>query len=135
MTYSIHTLVNPAGPLQAEKESAPRTGWVRFAQEFGLFVAGVGLVLCFLSLLSHNLQDPAWSSSGTDTQVRNWVGRLGAWTADIAYFLFGFSACGVWLPVPALGWWPWPFGCVVNPRRQQRRFSSHAAGWRSGSAC
>ena len=92
MTYSIHTLVNPAGPLQVEEESAPRTGLTRFAQEFGLFVAGACLVLCFLSLISYNVQDPSWSSSGTNIQVRNWIGRFGAWTADIAYFLFGFSA-------------------------------------------
>lgn len=92
MTYSIHTLVNPAGPLPVEEESAPRTGLTRFAQEFGLFVAGACLVLCFLSLLSYNVQDPSWSSSGTNIQVRNWIGRFGAWTADIAYFLFGFSA-------------------------------------------
>ena len=93
MTYSIHTLVNPAGSVQAEEETAARPGLARFAQEFGLFVAGACLILCFLSLLSYNLQDPAWSSSGSDTQqVRNWVGRTGAWTADIVYFLFGFSA-------------------------------------------
>ena len=92
MTYSIHTLVNPAGPQTAEQELAPRTGLARFTQEFGLFVAGACLVLCFLSLLSYNVQDPSWSSSGTDAQVRNWIGKLGAWIADIAYFLLGFSA-------------------------------------------
>ena len=92
MTYSIHTLVNPTGPHSAEEEVAPRTRLTRFTQEFGLFIAGVGLVLCFLSLLSYNVQDPSWSSSGADAQVRNWVGKFGAWTADIAYFLLGFSA-------------------------------------------
>ena len=92
MTYSIHTLVNPTGPHSTEEEVAPRTGWTRFTQEFGLFVAGAALVLCFLSLLSYNVQDPSWSSSGADAQVRNWVGKLGAWIADIAYFLLGFSA-------------------------------------------
>ena len=92
MTYSIHTLVNHSGSHPAEEEAVPRTGLTRFTQEFGLFVAGVCLVLCFLSLLSYNVQDPSWSSSGTDSQVRNWIGRLGAWTADMAYFSLGFSA-------------------------------------------
>ena len=92
MTYSIHTLVNPTGSPHPEIETASRTGFSRFAQEFGLFIAGAALLLGFLSLLSYNLHDPSWSSSGSDGNVRNWVGRLGAWTADIAYFLFGFSA-------------------------------------------
>ncbi|WP_297722081.1 DNA translocase FtsK, partial [Limnohabitans sp. Rim8] len=92
MTYSLHTLVNPTGSPQPETEALGRTGLTRFAQEFGLFIAGAALILGFLSLLSYNLQDPSWSSSGVDGQVRNWVGRLGAWIADIAYFLFGFSA-------------------------------------------
>jgi S-DNA-T family DNA segregation ATPase FtsK/SpoIIIE len=99
MTYSIHTLVNPTGSPQSEAEATPRTGLSRFTQEFGLFVAGATLVLCFLALASHNLQDPSWSSSGTHGVVHNWVGRVGAWTADIVYFLFGFSA-----------WWCWAAG-------------------------
>ena len=92
MTYSIHTLVNPTAPHSEEEEVVPRMGWARFTQEFGLIVAGACLVLCFLSLISYNVQDPSWSSSGVDGQVRNWIGKLGAWIADIAYFLLGFSA-------------------------------------------
>ena len=53
MTYSIHTLVNPSGPPPAEEVAAPRTGLTRFTQEFGLFVAGACLLLCFFSLLSY----------------------------------------------------------------------------------
>jgi len=92
MTYSIHTLVNPTGSPHPETPAAARSGLTRFAQEFGLFLAGAALILCFLSLVSYNLQDPSWSSSGIDGQVRNWVGKTGAWVADVAYFLFGFSA-------------------------------------------
>ena len=92
MTYSIHTLVHPSGSQPAQEEVETRSGLTRFTQEFGLFVSGAVLLLCLLSMISYNVHDPAWSSSGTDAQVRNWVGRVGAWVADIAYFLFGFSA-------------------------------------------
>ena len=92
MTYSIHTLVNPTGSSPSEAVTVPRTGLSRFAQEFGLFIAGAALVVGFLALFSYNLQDPSWSSSGGHAVVRNWVGRFGAWLADIVYFLFGFSA-------------------------------------------
>ncbi len=98
MTYSIHTLAHPTGSTPPEEETASRTGLSRFAQEFGLFVAGAVLVLTLLSLLSFNVRDPSWSSSGADGVVRNWVGHLGAWLSDIAYFSFGYS---VWWCVAA----------------------------------
>jgi S-DNA-T family DNA segregation ATPase FtsK/SpoIIIE len=133
MTYSIHTLVNPTSTPQAAEETAPRWGLARFAQEFGLFVAGACLVLCFLSLLSYNLQDAAWSSSGTDTQqVRNWVGRTGAWAADIAYFSLGFSAwwclaagARVWMVALAV----WLRGEQPSPSASFQFTRSRAAFW------
>ena len=133
MTYSIHTLVNPTSKSQAAEETAPRWGLARFAQEFGLFVAGAGLVLCCLSLLSYNLQDASWSSSGTDTQqVRNWVGRAGAWAADIAYFSLGFSAwwclaagARAWLVALAV----WLRGEQPSPAASFQFTRSRAAFW------
>ena len=98
MTYSIHTLAHPTGSTPPEEDPVPRSGLSRFAQEFGLFVAGAVLVLTLLSLLSFNVRDPSWSSSGADGVVRNWVGHSGAWLSDIAYFSFGYS---VWWCVAA----------------------------------
>ena len=98
MTYSIHTLAHPTGSTPPEENSPPRSGLSRFAQEFGLFVAGAVLVLTLMSLLSFNVRDPSWSSSGADGVVRNWVGHSGAWLSDIAYFSFGYS---VWWCVAA----------------------------------
>ena len=71
MTYSIHTLVNPTGSPHPEIETASRTGFSRFAQEFGLFIAGAALLLGFLSLLSYNMHDPSWSSSGSESDIWN----------------------------------------------------------------
>ncbi|MBR2251968.1 MAG: DNA translocase FtsK 4TM domain-containing protein, partial [Neisseriaceae bacterium] len=59
------------------------------------------IVLC---LLSFTTGDVAWShSTSTNEVVRNLGGRIGAYVADVAYYLCGFSfwwvifAAGVWL--------------------------------------
>jgi S-DNA-T family DNA segregation ATPase FtsK/SpoIIIE len=55
-------------------------------------VAGfVLLVLWLVALLTYSPLDAAWSNSGTGGPVLNRVGRLGAWLADLSYFLLGFS--------------------------------------------
>jgi len=85
-----------------------------------------------LALFSYNLQDPSWSSSGTHAVVRNWGGRLGAWTADIVYFLFGFSAwwclaagARAWLVALAV----WLRGETTAPTQGLRLTRSRAAFW------
>ncbi len=74
---------------------APRTRLQRLAAEVKLTAAFIGWLLLSLSLLSFHEADPSWSSSGTSGVVANWVGVLGAWFSDVAYFLLGFSA--LWL--------------------------------------
>jgi S-DNA-T family DNA segregation ATPase FtsK/SpoIIIE len=121
MTYSLNT-------LNADRRDVPAVGGIaRFAQEIGLVLGAAALSFWLLSLLSHSLADPAWSTTGARAAVGNWGGRLGAIVADASYFLFGFSvwwafAAGVrvWLSVLArwlrgaspesggLRWWQRP---------------------------
>ena len=89
MTYSLHTLTH--SPSSAEEDAEPRNFWARFAQEISLLLGAGLLLLCFLSLLSYQMQDAAWSTSGAGGVTRNWMGRSGAWFADIAFFTFGYS--------------------------------------------
>ena len=63
----------------------------RFANEITLIVGFVGLVLWLVALLTYAPQDAAWSTSGAGMPVLNRVGRLGAWVADLSYFVLGFS--------------------------------------------
>ena len=97
MSYSLHTLTSPvdtdSGPEQ------PRGFWARFALEFSLLLGAAALLLVLIAWLSYRVSDPAWSTSGVDAQVRNWAGRLGAWLADLAYFILGYSV-----------WWCWAAG-------------------------
>nr|WP_244958717.1 DNA translocase FtsK [Neisseria shayeganii] len=56
-----------------------------------------------LALASFSMSDPAWSRSIPETAVpHNLAGLLGAYTADIAYYLFGLS---VWWLLPAALVW------------------------------
>ncbi|MBA4214792.1 MAG: cell division protein FtsK [Polaromonas sp.] len=103
MTYSLNT-------LNADRAGQPQVGVSRFAQEIGLVLGAAVLAFWLLSLLSHSLADPAWSTTGTATEVGNWGGRLGAILADWSYYLFGFSV-----------WWCFLVGV--------RAWLSALAGW------
>jgi len=96
MTYSLHTL-NSSAPAR-DRDAPVRYGVSRFTHEIGLIVWAALLVLWLLALLTYHAQDPAWSTTGGGLKVLNWSGRLGAWLADVSYFMLGFS---VWWGVAA----------------------------------
>ncbi|TNF58604.1 MAG: DNA translocase FtsK [Burkholderiales bacterium] len=85
MTYSLNT-------LNADQAQPSPSVVSRFAQEIVLVLGAALLAFALLALGSHSMADPAWSTTGTRAEVGNWGGRLGAWLADVTYFLFGFSA-------------------------------------------
>lgn len=98
----------PLGSLGADGSAAarPMSGAVPPApwRQKALLIAGaVAWLLFLLALVTHDPADAAFTTSGTGEPVRNAAGLLGAWVADLAYFLFGFSAW--WLvPVAARAW-------------------------------
>ena len=96
MTYSLNT-------LNADRASAPPGGVARFAHEVALVGGALVLGFWLMALLSHSLADPAWSTTGSQGEVGNWGGQLGAWLADASYFLFGFSVW--WLVLAAVRVW------------------------------
>ncbi|HXY77065.1 MAG TPA: DNA translocase FtsK 4TM domain-containing protein, partial [Steroidobacteraceae bacterium] len=51
----------------------------------------IGLVL-FVALASYSPDDPGFSFSGNATALRNRIGVVGAWVADVLFFLFGRPA-------------------------------------------
>jgi len=84
MTYSLNT-------LNADRTAQPPVGVTRFAQEIALVLGAAALVFWLISLLTHSLADPAWSTTGASNAVGNWGGRLGAILADGSYYLLGYS--------------------------------------------
>ncbi|MDE2417820.1 MAG: DNA translocase FtsK 4TM domain-containing protein [Burkholderiales bacterium] len=86
MTYSLHTL--QASSTLTRPEPA---GLRRFANEIALVAGFLILSLWLIALISYSPNDMAWSTSGNGAAVANRAGRLGAWIADLSYFLAGFS--------------------------------------------
>ena len=85
MTYSLHTLNNATDAAPALR------GLRRFTQEIALTLGFVFLLFWLIALVSHNAQDPAWTTSGSSVRLLNWGGKLGAWLSDLSFFLFGYS--------------------------------------------
>lgn len=77
-------------------------------QSFFTILGMVLLVFLFLSLLSHNVNDPTWSHAGNTGTTTNITGRLGAWISDILRVFFGY---GSWWLIIVIGyelmrlWW------------------------------
>jgi S-DNA-T family DNA segregation ATPase FtsK/SpoIIIE len=127
MTYSLHTLSTPTSRTAS---APPPSGSARLGQELGLLLGLATLVFCVLALLSYSSQDPAWTTSGVNAGVRNWGGRLGAWLADVGFFMLGFS---VWWCVAA-GMRAWLTGLArwmrgeADPPPPQAPLARFAAG-------
>ena len=68
-----------------------------------LIVTALLLLVLALALSSRRATDPGFSTSGSGVAVANWLGLPGAWVADVALMLFGFSAW--WLVVVGVRWW------------------------------
>ncbi len=49
-------------------------------------------LFCLLALLTFSPQDPGWSATGSDGNIRNIMGATGAWVSDALFSMFGFSA-------------------------------------------
>ena len=64
----------------------------RGLREVALILCSAIAVFLFVALYTYNANDPAWSHSTDSTITVNASGKVGAWFADIAYFLFGYLA-------------------------------------------
>jgi S-DNA-T family DNA segregation ATPase FtsK/SpoIIIE len=64
-----------------------------------LLLLAVGIYL-LLSLVTFAAGDPGWSYTGTQREVSNAGGPVGAWIADVFLNLFGFLAYLLPLMVP-----------------------------------
>ncbi len=75
--------------LESRGLAAPLTHAVR---EAAFWVLGAIALSMLVALLSYSPQDPGFSHTGNGAPVRNQIGSVGAWFADIAFGLFGGPA-------------------------------------------
>ncbi len=93
-----------ATPLKTAPEPRLTQAVARGVREASVLLLGATAVLLFVALVSYDAADPGFSFTGAGDEVRNLVGRAGAWFADVCYFLFGWAA--YLLPL-MLGVWCW----------------------------
>jgi S-DNA-T family DNA segregation ATPase FtsK/SpoIIIE len=96
----------PLGSLRTESGAALAAGaapGVPLRRQLWLFAGAVLWLLAMLALVTHSGADPGFSTSGSGAPVANKAGLAGAWVADFAYFLFGYSVW--WLPFVAARSW------------------------------
>jgi len=118
MTFPLGSLRPDAGGTAASAASGYAGTYTRSAQasaasgehhsagwkaQLLLLAAAALWLLALLALLTHNAADPAFSTSGSTTQVNNKAGGIGAWFADLAFFGFGYSVW--WLMAVSLRGW------------------------------
>ena len=72
--------------------SGPETRLTRLVREVK-WIAFMALTLALFAVLaSYSKGDPAWSHANQVANIGNIGGRLGAWLADILFYVFGASA-------------------------------------------
>lgn len=128
MTFSLQTLLTPSPRNVSLQAGAPRAG--RFTQELGLLLWAAILLLCAVALATYSTRDVAWSTSGVQAGVGNWLGLMGAWWADIAYFFLGASVWWLWLAFAVrwvkrlVRWWRQPEAVLATPAPVRRAKSA-----------
>ena len=61
-------------------------------REIALVALGALALYAFLAIASYSPNDPALTFADPNATVSNWVGKSGAWVADIALLVFGWAA-------------------------------------------
>ncbi|MBN8486277.1 MAG: DNA translocase FtsK 4TM domain-containing protein [Burkholderiales bacterium] len=79
---------------------------------------GASCLALALSLLGRRAGDPAFSTSGVDDITLNWLGVPGAWLADLALMLFGFSVW--WLVLAGIRHWLSALAALWRTRQPQQ---------------
>ncbi len=95
-----------ANDKQANKESKNRLSkkQIHGLREVALILLSALAIFLFTALVTYNESDPAWSHSTLSKEISNASGIVGAWFADVSYFLIGYLAYIIPLLILGLGW-------------------------------
>src|SRR5664279_4447721 len=92
MTFPLGSLRYEGGSDAAAPAAHPPT----WRAQLALLAGAVAWTLVLIALATHSGADPGFSTSGSGGPVQNKAGIAGAWFADVAFFLVGYS---VWWAV------------------------------------
>ncbi len=82
-----------AAALKKPKQNVKLSAAVaRSLREGTLWILCALALLLLLALLSYQMKDPGFATTGEPGPVRNWIGPVGAWLASFFLFLFGRPA-------------------------------------------
>ncbi|ACL73084.1 DNA translocase FtsK [Thioalkalivibrio sulfidiphilus HL-EbGr7] len=94
-----------AQATQKKTDGKPLSAHVgRGLREGALLVLGAAAVYLLIALASFNPADPGWSHTGSGLRASNLGGRVGAWFADVFFYLFGYLAYLAPVIVGYSGW-------------------------------
>jgi len=87
---------------------------LRLLFEARWLILAVVCAYLILIFITYSSEDPGWSHASVVAQPANWGGLVGAWIADIMFYLFGVSAWWWCIAMTSLVW--------VNYRQLANRF-------------
>ncbi|MEZ5500003.1 MAG: DNA translocase FtsK 4TM domain-containing protein [Steroidobacteraceae bacterium] len=90
--------------VQNDGDSRLTGAVARGLREASLIVMVALALMLFASLASYSPLDPGFSFTGDGRSVENLIGRVGAWFADVLFFLFGYPAFLFPLMLALAGW-------------------------------
>ena len=92
----------------------------RGTREGALFLLGALAVYLLAALVTFDPMDPGWSHAGDTRRIANMGGVVGAWFADLAFYVLGYTAYLIPAGAAWSGWYlardrgePWPHRRVV----------------------
>ena len=64
----------------------------RGLREAALLILSAVALFLLAALITYSIDDPGWSYTGPREVIHNMAGVVGAWFADVLFYLFGFLA-------------------------------------------
>ncbi len=104
-------LARPRGNrrVRAARRNTPASARLALLRRSIVWLIAVALLIATaIAFSSFSAADPAWSTTGKNLVVKNWLGPVGAWASDIGYFVLGatvwwllaFAAAIIWRTLP-----------------------------------
>src|SRR5256885_3650769 len=97
----------------------------RGLRESAIIALGIVALVLLIALLTYSPDDPGFSFTGNSAPVRNRIGVIGAWLADVLFFLFGRPAFLFPLVLAAACWGLQAAASTSGDRKSTRLNSSH----------